>query len=113
MDDLIPVGRQEGGVFIGNPRYSVLASRSSFLVSRDSVFSFDVTKKCDKILDISEKNINFFKLPITNASVEGLNNKAKIISRRAYGFRSVKSHILNLYHGLADLTWPKLLHTFV
>lgn len=61
-----------------------------------------------------EDNIlSYFKLPITNASVEGLNNKAKIISRRAYGFRSVKSHILNLYHGLADLPWPKLLHTFV
>ncbi|MGD8900684.1 MAG: ISL3 family transposase [Desulfobacterales bacterium] len=61
-----------------------------------------------------EDNIlSYFKLLITNASVEGLNNKAKIISRRAYGFRSVKSHILNLYHGLADLTWPKLLHTFV
>jgi len=61
-----------------------------------------------------EDNIlSYFKLPITNASVEGLNNKAKVISRRAYGFRSVKSHILNLYHGLADLPWPKLLHTFV
>jgi transposase len=61
-----------------------------------------------------EDNIlSYFKLPITNASVEGLNNKAKVISRRAYGFRSVKNHILNLYHGLADLPWPKLLHTFV
>jgi transposase len=61
-----------------------------------------------------EDNIlSYFKLPITNASVEGLNNKAKIISRRAYGFRSGKSHILNLYHGLADLPWPKLLHTFM
>ena len=61
-----------------------------------------------------EDNIlSYFKLPLTNASVEGLNNKAKVISRRAYGFRSVKSHILNLYHGLADLPWPKLLVTFV
>jgi transposase len=61
-----------------------------------------------------EKNIlNYFKLPINNASVEGLNNKAKIISRRAYGFRSIKNHILNLYHCLADLPWPKMMHTFM
>jgi transposase len=61
-----------------------------------------------------EENIlSYFKLPINNASVEGLNNKAKIISRRAYGFRSVRSHILNLYHCLADLPWPKMMHTFV
>ncbi len=61
-----------------------------------------------------EENIlSYFELPITNASVEGLNNKAKIISRRAYGFRSVRSHILNLYHCLADLPWPKMVHTFV
>ena len=61
-----------------------------------------------------EENIlSYFKLPINNASVEGLNNKAKIISRRAYGFRFVRSHILNLYHCLADLPWPKMMHTFV
>jgi transposase len=61
-----------------------------------------------------EKNIlSYFKLPINNASVEGLNNKAKIISRRAYGFRSVKNHILNLYHCLADLPWPKMSHTYL
>jgi transposase len=61
-----------------------------------------------------EKHIlSYFKLPINNASVEGLNNKAKIISRRAYGFRSVKNHILNLYHCLADLPWPKMSHSFL
>ena len=61
-----------------------------------------------------EENIlSYFKLPINNASVEGLNNKAKIISRRAYGFRSIRNHILNLYHCLADLPWPKMLHTFM
>ncbi len=61
-----------------------------------------------------EENIlSYFKLPINNASVEGLNNKAKIISRRAYGFRSIRNHILNLYHCLADLPWPKMVHTFM
>ena len=61
-----------------------------------------------------EDNIlSYFMLSICNASVEGLNNKGKIISRRTYGFRSVKSHILNLYHCLADLPWPNLMHIFV
>jgi transposase len=61
-----------------------------------------------------EDNIlSYFKLPIHNGTVEGLNNKAKVVSRRAYGFRSAKNYILNLYHCLADLPWPKLLHTFV
>jgi len=74
----------------------------------------DPIKKFAWMVRRHEKNIlSYFKLPITNASVEGLNNKAKIISRRAYGFRSVQSHILNLYHCMADLPWPNLTHTFV
>jgi transposase len=61
-----------------------------------------------------EENIlSHFKLPIHNGTVEGFNNKAKIISRRAYGFRSANNYMVNLYHCLADLPWPKLLHTFV
>ena len=61
-----------------------------------------------------EKNIlSYFKVPIHNGSVEGLNNKAKIISHKAYGFRSAKNYILNLYHCMADLPQPKLLHTFM
>lgn len=61
-----------------------------------------------------ESNIvSFFDLPITNATVEGLNNKAKIISHKAYGFRSVNNFIINLYHCMADLPIPNTLHTFV
>ena len=61
-----------------------------------------------------EKNIlSYFKVPIHNGSVEGLNNKAKIISHKAYGFRSAKNYILNLYHCMADLPQPKLVHTFM
>lgn len=74
----------------------------------------DPIRKFAWMIRRNEENIvSYFKLPINNASVEGLNNKAKIISRRAYGFRSVRSHILNLYHCLADLPWPKMVHTFV
>ena len=61
-----------------------------------------------------QKNIlSYFKLQIDNGSVEGLNNKAKVISHRAYGFRSEKNYILNLYHCMANLPMPVLLHSFV
>ena len=39
------------------------------------------------LLKRHEENIlMFFDMPISNGAVEGLNNKAKIISHRAYGF---------------------------
>jgi len=61
-----------------------------------------------------EKNIiSYFKLPIDNWSVEGLNNKAKVVNHRAYGFRSAKNYILNLYHCMADLPVPSFLHSIV
>ena len=61
-----------------------------------------------------EENIlSYFKLPIHNGTVEGLNNKAKVVSHRAYGFRSAKNYIRNLYHCMADLPMPIILHTFV
>lgn len=40
--------------------------------------------------------LNFFKYRITNARVEGFNNVAKVIKRRAYGFRSFKNYRLRL-----------------
>jgi len=61
-----------------------------------------------------EENIlTYFDMPISNGIVEGLNNKAKVISHRAYGFRTAKNFILNLYHCMADLTMPTTLHRFV
>ena len=56
--------------------------------------------------------LNYFRLPINNGAVEGLNNKAKVISHKAYGFRTAKNYIRNLYHCMADLPLPETLHTF-
>ncbi|MDZ7802968.1 ISL3 family transposase [Thiohalophilus sp.] len=56
--------------------------------------------------------MNYFRMPIHNGTVEGLNNKAKVISHKAYGFRSAKSYIRNLYHCMAGLSLPKTVHTF-
>ena len=61
-----------------------------------------------------EENIlTYFEMPISNGIVEGLNNKAKVISHRAYGFRTAKNFILNLYHCMGDLSMPTTLHRFV
>lgn len=59
-----------------------------------------------------EDLMNYFRMPIHNGTVEGLNNKAKVISHKAYGFRTAKSYIRNLYHCMAGLPLPKTVHTF-
>jgi len=56
--------------------------------------------------------MNYFNMPIHNGTVEGLNNKAKVISHKAYGFRTPKNFICNLYHCMADLPLLKTMHTF-
>ena len=57
--------------------------------------------------------LNYFRMPIDNGTVEGLNNKAKLVIHKAYGFRTAKNYIRNLYHCLADLPLPQIMHTFV
>jgi transposase len=57
--------------------------------------------------------LNYFKMRITNGTVEGLNNKAKMISHRAYGFRTPNTFIKNLYLCMADLPRPQTVHRFV
>ena len=57
--------------------------------------------------------LNYFRVPIHNGSVEGLNNKAKLIIHKAYGFRTASIYIRNLYHCLGDLPLPKIMHRFV
>ena len=60
-----------------------------------------------------ENVLNYFLVRISNAAVEGMNNKAKVVSRRCYGFRSAETYINSLYHCLGDLPEPKLVHRFV
>jgi transposase len=59
-----------------------------------------------------EDLMNYFRMPIHNGTVEGLNNKAKVISHKAYGFRTAKNYIRNLYHCMAELPLPETVHTF-
>ena len=60
-----------------------------------------------------EDILNYFRMPIDNGTVEGLNNKAKLVIHKAYGFRTAKNYIRNLYHCLGDLPLPQTVHTFV
>jgi len=57
--------------------------------------------------------LNYFRMPIDNGTVEGLNNKAKLIIHKAYGFRTAGNYIRNLYHCMANLPLPQTVHTFV
>jgi transposase len=58
--------------------------------------------------------LNWFKArgEIALGAVEGLNNKLKVITRRAYGFRSFRNAEIALYHGLGHLPEPELTHRF-
>ena len=57
--------------------------------------------------------MNYFKLRITAGAVEGYNRKAKVISQRAYGYRTFKNFRLALYHCMGGLPMPELVHSFM
>jgi len=58
--------------------------------------------------------LNYFraKKAFSSGVVEGLNNKAKVTMRKAYGFRTFKATELALYHVLGKLPDPPLAHRF-
>jgi len=56
--------------------------------------------------------LNWFraKKEFSSGVVEGLNNKAKLTTKRAYGFSTYKMLEIALYHTLAELPAPKVTH---
>jgi len=59
--------------------------------------------------------LNWFKARqagVSLGAVEGFNNKAGIVKRRAYGFRTYRTFEVMLYHGLGDLPEPELTHAY-
>jgi transposase len=58
--------------------------------------------------------LNWFRARgrISAGAVEGFNNKARVITRRAFGFRTYSTIEIALYHGLGDLPEPKFTHRF-
>jgi transposase len=58
--------------------------------------------------------LNWFRArgEISNGSVEGMNNKAKLAMRKAYGFKSYETIEIALYHQLGKLPEPIQAHRF-
>jgi transposase len=58
--------------------------------------------------------LNYFRAQklLSSGVVEGLNNKAKVTMRKAYGFRTFRVLELALYHSLAKLPEPETTHDF-
>ena len=58
--------------------------------------------------------LNWFRAKgaVALGAVEGLNNKAKMTSRKAYGYRSFDVLKIALYHTLGDLPEPEFTHKF-
>jgi transposase len=75
----------------------------------------DPMKKIAKMLRSHRGLIlNWFRAKelIALGAVEGLNNKAKVTTKRAYGFKSYEVIKLALYHTLGNLPEPKVTHRF-
>jgi transposase len=58
--------------------------------------------------------LNYFRAQkmFSSGVVEGLNNKAKLTMRKAYGFRTFRTLELALYHSLGKLPEPEATHDF-
>lgn len=58
--------------------------------------------------------LNWFKVrgQISLGAVEGLNNKSRVVTKRAYGYKSFEVIKLALYHTLGMLPEPKFTHKF-
>ena len=79
------------------------ATHSRLKPMRD--FAWTLRRHMDDVL-------NYFDARIDNGAVEGLNNKAKVVSHRCYGFRTAGTYITALYHCLGKLPEPTLVHKF-
>jgi hypothetical protein len=58
--------------------------------------------------------LNWFKAKkeIALGAVEGFNNKAKVTTKKAYGFKKFDVVKVALYHTLGNLPEPKATHRF-
>jgi transposase len=58
--------------------------------------------------------LNWFraKKAFSSGVVEGLNAKAKVTTRKAYGFKTFQTLELALYHNLGALLEPQIAHSF-
>jgi transposase len=72
-------------------------------------------KKVARMLRTHEQLIlNWFRAKgeISAGTVEGLNNKIRVVTRRSYGFRTYEAMEIALYHTLGRLPEPESTHRF-
>jgi transposase len=72
-------------------------------------------KKVARMLRSHEELLlNWFRAKgeISTGTVEGLNNKIRVVTRRSYGFRTYEAMELALYHTLGRLPEPESAHRF-
>jgi transposase len=75
----------------------------------------DPMKKVAKMLrNHHDLLLNWFRAKgaISSGTVEGFNNKAKLTTRKAYGFRTYQAAEIALYHSLGKLPEPEFTHRF-
>jgi len=58
--------------------------------------------------------LNWFKAKgeISNGAVEGMNGRGRVITKRAYGFRTFRALEVALYQDLGRLPVPEVAHRF-
>ena len=72
-------------------------------------------KKVARMLRAHEALLmNWFRAKgeISSGSVEGMNNKIRVVTRRSYGFRTYEAMEIAMYHNLGRLPEPPLTHRF-
>ncbi len=55
------------------------------------------------ILEHVDGILAWSEIRVSNGALEGMNNKVKVVSHRAYGFRKVDSYVTAIWHSCADL----------
>jgi len=101
--------------------FGVLAPEALVERAEDAEFAtramrsrIDPMKKVARMLrGHRELILNWFRAKkMFSSGVEGLNAKAKVTTRKAYGFKVFKTLELALYHNLGALPEPKIAHRF-
>lgn len=85
------------------------------MVHPDHAQRLDALKKVARsIREHEELLLNWFKAhgEISAGAVEGLNLKAKLTMRKAFGFRTFEGIETALYHQLGHLPEPEFTHKF-
>ena len=71
-------------------------------------------KIASSLRDHRELILNWFRAKgtVSSGTVEGLNNKVKLTTRKSYGFRTFEAVEMALYHTLGNLPEPEFTHEF-